>query len=282
VSLAGALWLVAAVAAAHPPAIEPPAPFAAALNGPEGLAFGKDGSLYVGERDGDVRRVAPDGSHTLLASLGDPLAGVTVLRDGRILACALGANRVWVVDPATGASAVYANVSSPNFVVQTRRGQVIASSSFGNSLVDVTDGANVVLQTGLNFPNGLAVRANHLYVANLGASEVVRLRFGPNGTLGAPEPYASGLTLVDGIAFDRPGNLFAVGFDTLWVVDVRTRQVQTLSTDPLLNWPSNIAFGRSARFGTDVMYLATFGNPLGSGTTVIRVPTNHRRARLDR
>src|SRR5262245_6789013 len=122
----GALCLLASsYAAAHPPAIEPPAPFASGLDGPEGLAFGRDGSLYVGEKDGDIRRVAPDGSHTLLVSIGDPLAGLTVMKDGRILACAFGANRVWVVDPVSGAASIYANVDTPNFVVQTRRGHVI-------------------------------------------------------------------------------------------------------------------------------------------------------------
>jgi sugar lactone lactonase YvrE len=282
VLLAGALALVAAVAGAHPPAIEPPAPFASGLDGPEGLAFGKDGSLYVGEADGDIRRVAPDGTHTPLAALGDRLAGITVLKDGRILACAFGANRIWSVDPASGAATVYATMPTPNFVVQTRRGHVIASSSLTGTIVDVTNGANVVLASGIAFPNGLAIRKKHLYVASTAGNAVVRLPFTSPGQLGAPESYATGLSLVDGIAFDRPGNLFAVGFDTLWVVDVQTGVVQTISTDPLLDWPANLAFGRFRPFGKDVMYLVNFGMALGDGTTVIRIPTNHRGANLIR
>jgi len=31
---------------------------------------------------GDIRRVAVDGTHTLVASLGDSLAGITVAKDG--------------------------------------------------------------------------------------------------------------------------------------------------------------------------------------------------------
>src|SRR5262245_50582783 len=126
--LAGAIWLTATLAVAHPPTVQPAAPFASGLAGPEGLAFGKDGSLYVGTTNGDIRRVAADGSHTLVASTGDRLAGITVAKDGKIFACAFNNNRVWSVDPTTGAASVYANVSSPNFVVQTRRGHVIASS----------------------------------------------------------------------------------------------------------------------------------------------------------
>src|SRR6476620_1460300 len=91
--LAGAIWLGATLALAHPPTVGPAAPFASGLAGPEGLAFGKDG--------------------TLLASTGDRLAGVSVMRDGTILACGFNANRVWAIDPVSGAASVYASVGSP-------------------------------------------------------------------------------------------------------------------------------------------------------------------------
>lgn len=85
--LAGAIWLGAAVALAHPPTVGPAAPFASGIAGPEGLAFGKDGTLFTGTADGDILRLAGDGTTSMLASTGDRLAGVSVLRDGTILAC---------------------------------------------------------------------------------------------------------------------------------------------------------------------------------------------------
>ena len=279
--VAGAMWLTASVALAHPPVVQPAAPFASGLVGPEGLAFGKDGSLYVGNATGDVRRVGPDGSHTLLAATGDRLAGITVMKDGMILACGFNGNRVWRIDPLTGAMSVYANVTSPNFVVQTRRGHVLASSSFTGSIVDITNGANVVLASGFTFPNGLAIRKKYLYVADTFPGTVQRLPFTGPGSLGPVEPYASGLTLADGIAFDRPGNLFVVGFDTLFLVDVTTQAVQTV-TDPLFDWPSNLAFGRFKSYGKATMFLVNFGPMLGDGTTIVKVPTNHTGSRLIR
>jgi sugar lactone lactonase YvrE len=279
--LAGAIWLTATLALAHPPVVEPAAPFAAGLAGPEGLAFGRDGSLYVGTTTGEVRRVAPDGTHTVVASTGDRLAGITAMKDGAILACAFGANRIWRIDPTTGGTTVYANMTSPNFVVQTRRGHVIASSTNTGTIVDVTNGANVVLASGLSFPNGLAIRKKHLYVAETSQNRVRRLPFTGPGSLGPVEPYATGTIFADGLAFDRPGNLFVVGFDTLYVVDVKTQAVQAV-TDPLFDWPANLAFGRFHPYGKKTMFLVNFGPALGDGTTIVKVPTNHTGGRLIR
>jgi len=156
--LAGAIWLGATLALANPPTVGPAAPFAGGIAGPEGLAFGKDGTLFSGTANGDILRVASDGTTSVLASTGDRLAGVSVLRDGTILACAFNDNRVWAIDPLSGVASVYANVSSPNFLVQTKRGHVIVSSTFTGTLVDITNGANVVLASGFSFPNGLAIR----------------------------------------------------------------------------------------------------------------------------
>jgi sugar lactone lactonase YvrE len=139
-----------------------------------------------------------------------------------------------------------------------------------------------VLRSDVYFPNGLAVRKKYLYVASTLSSEIVRLPFTTPGSLGDPETYATGVGFADGIAFDRPGNLFVVGQDRLWVIDPVTQAVQMISHDPLLDYPSNIAFGRSAAFDRETMYLANFGLPLGSGTTLVRVATNHRGATLIR
>ena len=277
--LAGAIWLGTTLALAYPPTVGPAAPFAGGIAGPEGLAFGKDGTLFVGTADGDILRVASDGTTSLLASTGDRLAGVSVMRDGTILACGFNMNRVWAIDPVSAAASVYANVSSPNFVVQTKRGHVIVSSSFTGSLVDITNGANVVLASGFTFPNGLAIRKKYLYVADTGFGTVQRLPFTTPGSLGLPEPYASGMPLADGIAFDRPGNLFVVGFDKLFLVDAKTQAVTTF-TDPLYDWPSNLAFGTSRPYGKTTMFFANFGPGLGDGTTIVTVPTNHTGGRL--
>src|SRR5262249_791424 len=76
------------------------------------------------------------------------------------------------------------------------------------------------------------------------------------------------------------GNLFVVGFDTLFIVDVLTQTVTEAPDDPLFDWPSNIAFGTKTPYGRMNMYLANFGPGLGDGTRIVRVPPNDTGARL--
>ncbi|MCW5893882.1 MAG: hypothetical protein KIT14_25525 [bacterium] len=260
-----------------------PTLFASGVAGPEGLAFERGNrGLVVGTSTGDVLRFAPDGTSTLLANVGEPLAGVSVLRDGRILLASFGAGRVWSVDPATGYASVYAGgVPGVNWIVQTKRGYVLASASLDGTIVDITGGTPIVRAAGLGFPNGMALGGDgYLYVAQTGLGNVVRLPIARDGTLGSATVWGTGIAGADGIAFDRRGNLLAVGADTLWVVPSGGGAAAALSTDPLLDWPASVAFG-GGRFGRD-LYLVNFGFPLGSGTTVVRVPYNLRGAKVVR
>jgi sugar lactone lactonase YvrE len=278
-----ALLVLARTASAHPPTAGPVEVFASAVDGPEGLAFTRGGRLVVGSATGELRQYAVDGSFTVLANLGEPLAGITVLRDRRVLAASLGPGRVWAVDRNGGATVFASGIGGPNFIVETRRRRVYVSASSSGMIMEITGGVPVPRASGLTFPNGLAIgRDGYLYVAETSPGRISRLLMARDGTLGTAEVYATGLPVADGIAFDRADNLYVVGADALSVVDPRTRAVSLLSADPLLDWPANIAFGRSGRFRRRDVYLANFGFPLGTGTTVVRFRTNHSGARLSR
>lgn len=275
---------VASAASAPVPTAGPATVFAGGVTGPEGLAFLKDGTLAVGSTTGRITRLGADGTKRTLAEVGDNLAGLTTLRDGRLLAAAFGAGRIWSVRPDIGFTTIYAGgISGPNFIVETKTRHVLVSASLAGTVVDVTDGVPVDVATGLSFPNGLALGGDgYLYVAEFGLGRISRLPLSSDGTLGPAELYAAGTPLVDGIAFDRRGNLLVLGQDTLRVVDRATRAVSVLRTDPLFEWPSNLAFGHGRLFGRKNLYLANFGPALGDGTTVLRVPYSIRGARLSR
>ena len=98
--------LLPTVSGALPPVLGPGSVFTTGIPGPEGIAFSRLGEMYVGTQAGQLLRIARDGGSSLVADLGEPLAGITVLRDGRILAAAFGAGRVWSVDPGSGTDIV--------------------------------------------------------------------------------------------------------------------------------------------------------------------------------
>ncbi len=254
-------------------AIGPVELFAAGLDGPEGLAFSRDGGLIVGNSNGDVVRFAPDGSATLLANVGEPLAGIAVLRDKRILAASFAGARVWGIQAGT-ASVVASGIPGANYVVETKRRQILVSSSTTGNIVDISGGTPVVRASGLSFPNGLALdrRNRYLYVAETFLGRIVRLPLASNGALGAPEVWATGLPLADGIAFDRDHNLLVVGGGAVRVVIAATGEIRQLVDDPLLNWPSNLAFGKRAFRRRNVQFRPGAGRRHDAGAIPLQPP----------
>jgi sugar lactone lactonase YvrE len=268
---------------AHPPVAEAPALFAIGLDGPEGLAFARDGALIVGSTTGEVRRYDSDGNHTVLANVGEPLAGITILRDGRVLAASFNASRVWSISP--GNPTVLADgIQGANFIVQTNRGKrILCSASIAGSIVDITSGTPVPVISGLSFPNGMAIgRDRHLYIAETVLNRISRVSVKRDGSFGPLEVYATGLTLPDGIAFDRRNNLFVVGGGKASIVHASNGAVVTLSDHPAFDGPSNIAFGRGRGFARRYAFFANFGPGFGNGTSIGSFRTNHQGARLVR
>jgi sugar lactone lactonase YvrE len=284
------LAFVAGPGWAHPPAAESPLIFALGIDGPEGLAFTRRGELIVGSTTGQIRSYTPQGNFTVLADVGDALAGITVLRDGRILAASLAQSRVWSIS-SSGTASIFANVPSPNFIVQTRRRKgvrrILCSSSFDGTIVDITNGTPTPVITGLGFPNGMAIGPrsprHYLYVAETTLNRISRFLMNKNGTFGPLEVYKEGLTFPDGLVFDRKGNLLVAGGGTIKIIDGNSGSIMTLPEHPAFNGPSNLAFGRGPGFGyrRDV-FVANFGPALGDGTTISTFHYNHHRARLIR
>lgn len=265
------------------PKTDPATVFVAGLAGPEGLAFNNDGLLIVGSTSGEIRRYRTDGTSTRLASIGERLAGITVLKNNHVLACAFGTGKVWEIEPNGYASVFASGIRGPNFTVQTRRDRIYVSASSGGQIIEITDGIPIVRASGLNFPNGLAIgRDRHLYVAETGANRVSRMLIHRDGLLGFPQVYAEGLPFADGIAFDRKMNLLVVGANQLRVIERDSLTTITMPMDLLFNGPSNIAFGRGRGFSRKDMYLANFGTQFGNGTNVITIRFNHFGTRLIR
>lgn len=163
--------------------------FASKLGSPFGLAFDREGNLWVGDRGGTVFRVNVDGEADAIATLPASVAAFHV---------AAGPDQ-----------AVY--VSAPTL-------------SPRNGVYRVTpDGGVSTVVTGHGRPQGLAFDSQgRLYVVEALAGRAGLWRYDLKDVTGSRECVLAAGALV-GLAFDPEGGLVAAGPDTLWRFDVPLR-----------------------------------------------------------
>ena len=190
----------------------------ARLRGPDGLAIGADGSLYVAELIGHrVRRIAPDGTISTFAGGGS--------------------------SKAEGALATQANLSAPSGLVSAPDGSLYISEREGHRIrrvgphgrIETVAGTGkpgfsgddgLALQAKLSEPRGMALGPDGaLYVADQGNDRVRRIEstgrissvVGGGSRPATEMPAATNvhLSAPDGLAFASDGSLFIATEDGL-------------------------------------------------------------------
>jgi gluconolactonase len=235
--------------------------FSQSLDHPECVAFDLEGNLYCGGEAGQLFRITSDGAITEFANSGGGVGGIAIDGDGILYECNYGTATVNRVTPGGRVSVFSAGTAAlpavlPNYPVFDSAGNLFFSDSGdwnkanGRIYVVRPDGRTEVLVTsGLHFPNGMALDATgeYLYVIQSTVSNV--LRFPIQGqSLGEPEIYITcpGGTIPDGLAFADSGNLYVSCFDpdVIYRVDTQRRlAVVVQGCNPsLLCGPANVAF----------------------------------------
>ena len=190
---------------------------------PAGLAFHRDGSLYVADEGDDIHgvlRVTADARiETMVDSYeGRPLNGVNDLvfdRDGVL----------YFSDP-WGSS---------------------GKNPIGGFYRLFPDGRLEQVDRGLAFPNGVAINADNsaVFLAETYQARILRYPIGREGRVGAREVFAEldGPPGPDGMAFDVEGNLYVAHFDggRVDVLDPDGRQIDAIAVPG--RRPTNVAFG---------------------------------------
>ncbi|HEY3112013.1 MAG TPA: SMP-30/gluconolactonase/LRE family protein [Chloroflexota bacterium] len=188
---------------------------------PAGLAFHRDGSLYVadeGDRIHGVLRINPARQSRLVVNqhLGDPLNGA-------------------------------------NDLVFDYEGVLYFSDPWGSSLDDpiggfyrlFPDGRLDRIDRGLAFPNGVAFDASYLYLAETLHNRVLRYPRRPDGAIGPREEWCQleGPNGPDGMAFDVEGSLYVAHFGAgrVDVIDQSGLVFDQIAVPG--SKPTNVAFG---------------------------------------
>lgn len=243
------------------------------LDHPEGLAFDRDGDLWVGGEAGQLYRVR-DGLATVVGELGGFCLGITISQWQEIVVCNAGLHCVQQVDRAGKVTRTIERVGgqplrTPNFSVFDEEGTLYFSDSGtwgaenGHVFRMRESGVIEHFAGPFSFANGLAMSADGgaLFVAESQRDCVTRIEIKKSGDAGARDVYASGLQRIpDGLALDAEGNLYVTCYATDCIYRVRPDgRAELFAYDPegtILARPTNVAFGGEGR---KTMFVANLG-----------------------
>jgi gluconolactonase len=236
-------------------------PLISGYDSPEGPAFARDGSLFfVNWLSSSIVRLAADGSAQEWFNTGGIPAGLAFGREGALYVADEGddIHGVIRINP-DGESRLVVNgyqgrsLNGANDLVFDRNGVLYFSDPWRSSVENpiggfyrlFSDGTLEQLDTGLAFPNGVAVDERYVYLAETRHNRVLRYAIGANGSIGPREEWArlDGPTGPDGMAFDVEGNLYVAHFGA-GRVEVIAPSGEVVDAIPVPgSKPTNVAFG---------------------------------------
>jgi sugar lactone lactonase YvrE len=230
---------------------------------PEGVAVHRDGSVWCGSENGQVFRIAPDGSRIkVVADLGGFLLGMAFDDEGLLYVCQMSEATVYRVDPESGAvHRMFESHTGPtlpnHLVVDSVRRRLLVSDS---SRLDHAKPAiwEISLDTGqaapwlrdpLDFANGLAMSSDGqaLLIAVSWEKAVRKVEIKPDGAAGRVSVACADLPgIPDGLAVIDPNSFIVSLYEPSELISVNGEgKWESLIHDEtahIMCHPTNIAF----------------------------------------
>lgn len=242
---------------------------------PEGVAVGKGGDLWCGGENGEVYRIAADGSGIeLVASTKGFTLGLAFDLDDNLYTCDLKHRAVFKLNARNRDVELFSEggddgkMRIPNYpVVDVRRNCLYVSDSYdpvergpGVWRIDLDSGqSNLWYERALRFANGMALSPDGrwLYVAETFDRKVSRIPILGDGKAGEAEVVVQKIDrLPDGLAFDVEGNLYVACYEPARIYRVSSdNHIDLLIEDPdahTLCHPTNCAFRGTELFTSNL------------------------------
>jgi gluconolactonase len=238
-------------------------PLASGHDSTEGPTFDREGNLYfVNWLSSSIMRRTPDGTVSEWFNTGGMPAGLAFHRDGSLYVADEGDDihavlRITPERVRTVMAESYRGVplNGANDLVFDQQGVLYFSDPWRSSIENpigafyrlFPDGSLEQLDRGLAFPNGVALApdGSAVYLAETRHNRVLRYRVGPHGEIGERESWArfDGEAGPDGMAFDQEGRLYVAQYrgGCIDVVAPNGSVVERLPAPG--SKPTNVAFG---------------------------------------
>ncbi len=198
---------------------------------PEGPAFDRDGNLYfVNWLSSAIVKLTPEGVASEFFNTGGIPAGLAFHRDGSLYVADEGDDIHGVLRIANGQATIVVDeyegqpLNGVNDLVFDQYGVLYFSDPWRSSRANpiggfyrlFPDGTLERIDTGLAFPNGVALSADGsaAYLAETGEHRILRYAIAADGSIGLREDFAKlpGGEGPDGMAFDEAGNLYVAHY----------------------------------------------------------------------